>query len=69
VTILQDIPCHLATAQVALASEAWAVLANLPPSLQTCERYGQRFGGIEPHFKDDKSAAFDLIRSHLYHFG
>jgi hypothetical protein len=65
VTILQDINCHLATAHLSLASEPWAVLSNLPPTLATFELYGQRFGGIEPHFKDYKSAAFDLIRSHL----
>jgi hypothetical protein len=65
VTILQDIDCHLATAHLALADEPWAVLSNLPPTLATFELYGQRFGGIEPHFKDYKSAAFELIRSHL----
>ncbi|BAY39619.1 hypothetical protein NIES2111_39950 [Nostoc sp. NIES-2111] len=65
VTVLQDIKCHLATAHLALASEPWAVFSNVPPSLQTFEVYGQRFGGIEPHFKDYKSAAFELIRSHL----
>jgi len=65
VTILQDIDCHLATAHLGLASEPWAVLSNLPPTLATFELYGQRFGGIEPHFKDYKSAAFELIRSHL----
>ncbi|WP_414546609.1 transposase [Nostoc sp. CCY0012] len=65
VTILQDIECHLATAHLAMAGEAWAVLTDVPPSLQTFEVYGQRFGGIEPHFKDYKSAAFELIRSHL----
>lgn len=65
VKVLQDIECHLATAHLALASEAWAVLSDVPPSLQTFEVYGQRFGGIEPHFKDYKSAAFELIRSHL----
>jgi len=65
VTILQDIDCHLATARLSLAGEAWAVLSNVPPTLTTFELYGQRFGGIEPHFKDYKSAAFDLIRSHL----
>ena len=27
--------------------------------------YGQRFGGIEPHFKDYKSAAFEVPRSHI----
>lgn len=65
VTVLQDIPCHLATADLALAGEPWAVISNVPPSLQTFEVYGQRFGGIEPHFKDYKSAAFELIASHL----
>lgn len=65
VTILQDIDCHLATANLALAGEAWAVLTDMPPSVQTFAVYGQRFGGIEPHFKDYKSAGFELIRSHL----
>jgi Transposase DDE domain len=65
VTVLQDIKCHFATANLALAGEAWAVLTNMSPSLQTFEVYGQRFGGIEPHFKDYKSGAFDLLRSHL----
>lgn len=65
VTILQDINCHLATAHLSIAGEPWAVLSSLPPTLATFELYGQRFGGIEPHFKDYKSAAFDLMRSHL----
>jgi hypothetical protein len=65
VTILQDINCHLATANLAMAGEAWAVLSDTPPTIQTFAIYGQRFGGIEPHFKDYKSGAFDLIRSHL----
>jgi hypothetical protein len=33
--------------------------------LQTFVLYGKRFGGIEPHFKDYKSAAFEVLRSHL----
>ncbi|MGG6269348.1 hypothetical protein ACQ4M3_42280 [Leptolyngbya sp. AN03gr2] len=33
--------------------------------MQTFERYGRRFGGIEPHIKDYKSAAFDILPSHL----
>lgn len=65
VTILQDIECHLATANLAQAGEAWAVLSDIPPSLQTFALYGQRFGGIEPHFKDYKSAGFELMRTHL----
>lgn len=65
VTILEDIKCHLATAQVALAQDSWAVITDTPPSLQTFALYGQRFGGIEPHFKDYKSAAFDIPRSRL----
>jgi hypothetical protein len=65
VSILGDIDCHLATANLNIAEESWAVLSDVPPSLQTFARYGARFGGIEPHFKDYKSAAFELIRSHL----
>lgn len=65
VTVLKDVQCHLATAHLALAGEPWAVLSDTPPSLQTFEVYGQRFGGIEPHFKDYKSAAFELTHSHL----
>lgn len=65
VTILDGIPCHLATATLPGMQESWAVLSSQPPSLQTFERYGQRFGGIEPHIKDYKSAAFDIIPSHL----
>lgn len=65
VTILENIECHLATAKLPDVSESWAVLSSQPPSLQTFERYGQRFGGIEPHIKDYKSAAFDIVPSHL----
>jgi hypothetical protein len=65
VTVLGDIPAPLATANLPTASEPWAVLSNQPPSLHTFERYGQRFGGIEPHFRDDKSAAFGIIKSRL----
>jgi hypothetical protein len=43
------------------------VLSDVPPSLQTFASYDQRFGGIEPHFKDYKSAAFELIRSKISH--
>lgn len=67
VTVLGDITCHLATANVPSANEAWAVLSDRPPSLQTFALYGKRFGGIEPHFKDYKSAAFEVLRSHLRH--
>jgi Transposase DDE domain len=65
VTVLGDISCHLATASPSIAQESWAVLSNLPPSIQTFALYGQRFGGIEPHFKDYKSSAFGIPRSHL----
>lgn len=65
VRILSDISCHLATANLPTADEPWAVLTDSPPTLQTFACYGRRFGGIEPHFKDYKSAAFELIRSHL----
>jgi hypothetical protein len=65
VRVLEDIDCHLATANSPTASQTWAVLTDRPPSLQTFALYGQRFGGIEPHFKDYKSAAFEVPRSHL----
>ncbi len=65
VTVLGDIHAHLATATIPTASEPWAVLSDQPPSLQTFERYGKRFGGIEPHFHDYKSAAFNIVESHL----
>jgi hypothetical protein len=65
VQVLGDVNCNLATAHWPEAKEAWAVLTNLKPSLQTFALYGQRFGGIEPHFKDYKSAAFRLIRSRI----
>jgi hypothetical protein len=45
VVILEDVPCHLATAHLELAGEPSAVLSKEPPSLQTFEVYGQRFGG------------------------
>jgi len=65
VTILGDIQCHLATAHASVAQESWAVITETPPSLQTFDLYGQRFGGIEPHFKDYKSAAFEMTRSKI----
>lgn len=65
VTILEDIECHLATATLSVAQESWAVITDRSPSLQTFAIYGQRFGGIEPHFKDYQSAAFGLPRSRL----
>jgi len=65
VTILGDIQCHLATARLSMAQEAWAVITDKPPSVQTFALYSQRFGGIEPHFKDYKSAAFELPRSRI----
>jgi hypothetical protein len=65
VTILGDIQCHLATARLSMAHEPWAVITDTPPSVQTFALYGQRFGGIEPHFKDYKSAAFEVPRSRI----
>ena len=65
VTVLGDVNCHLATANLDMANGSWAVLSDIPPSLQTFSLYGKRFGGIEPHFKDYKSAAFNVVSSHL----
>jgi hypothetical protein len=66
VTVWDEWTVHLATAHVPMAGEAWAVLSNQPPSLQTFALYGERFGGIEPHFKDYKSAAFEVVQSGLW---
>jgi len=65
VQVLDGIHCHLATAKVPQTKDPWAVLSDQPPSLQTFALYGQRFGGIEPHFKDYKSAVFGVLQSGL----
>jgi hypothetical protein len=65
VQVFSDVVCHLSTAQLSDAKETWAVLSDQPSSLQTFALYGQRFGGIEPHFKDYKSAAFEVLQSGL----
>ena len=45
VRILGDIDCHLATTDLSIADESWAVLSDAAPSLQTFACYGERFGG------------------------
>jgi hypothetical protein len=65
VDVFDAIEAHLATAHLSTASEPWAVLSSSPVSLQTFAHYGERFGGIEPHFKDYKSAGFELTRSRI----
>jgi hypothetical protein len=65
VQVLGDIDAHLATANVPGAQDTWAVLSSQTASLQTFALYGQRFGGIEPHYKDYQSAAFDVLDSGL----
>lgn len=65
VTVLDDIKCELATANLSAAGETWMVLSDRRASLKTFERYGERFGGIEPHFQDYQSAGFELPDSRL----
>lgn len=65
VQVLDGISCHLVTAKVPDTKDTWAVLSDQSPSLQTFALYGKRFGGIEPHFKDYKSAAFGVLQSGL----
>jgi hypothetical protein len=65
VEILGDISCHLAIGNWTGAKDIWAVVSSTTPSLATFDVYGQRFGGIEPLFKDHKSATFDLPKSRL----
>lgn len=63
VTILDGIKCNLGIAKVANAKDNWAVITNEPLSIQIFAIYGSRFGGIEPHFKDYKSACFNLLET------
>ena len=65
VKVLGEIECNLATANCRGVKAPWAVLTNTPISLQTFKLYGQRFGGIEPRFKDYKSGTFDILRSKI----
>lgn len=65
VQVLDGIACHLVTARGLDTKDPWAVLSDQSPSLQTFALYGKRFGGIEPHFKDYKSAAFNVLQSGL----
>ena len=65
VRVLDDIEAHLATANVPGAQDTWTVLSSQTASLQTFALYGQRFGGIEHHFKDYKSAALNVLASGL----
>jgi hypothetical protein len=65
VRVLGGVVAHLATANAPDAKDHWAVLSDQRPSLQTFALYGKRFGGAEPHFKDYKSAAFEVLHSGL----
>lgn len=65
VTILDDIECELSTANLSIAGEEWMVFSDQWASLQVFKRYGERFGGIELHFKDYQSAGFELPDSRL----
>jgi Transposase DDE domain len=65
VQVLDGIDCHLVIAKLPDTKDFWAVLSDQQPSLQTFALYGKRFGGIEPHFKDYKSAAFGVLQSGL----
>jgi hypothetical protein len=65
VRVLGDMDAHLATAHVPGAQDTWAALSHQAVSLQTFALYGQRFSGIEPHVKDYKSAALNVLDSGL----
>jgi hypothetical protein len=67
VEILGDIDCHLAVGNWSEAKDVWAVATDrgIPSSVETFDLYGKRFGGIEPFFKDHKSATFDVAKSRL----
>jgi Transposase DDE domain len=65
VVVLGDVKCNLGTANSDEAEEPWAVLTSTALSLQTFRLYGERFGGVEPHFKDYKSGTFDISKSKI----
>jgi hypothetical protein len=56
-------PCFAASSEVLSVNQiptygSMSFRSTEPTSLQTFALYGKRFGGIEPHFKDYKSAAW-----------
>jgi hypothetical protein len=67
VEIIGDVACHLAIGNWSEAKDIWAVATStgIPLSAQIFDLYGERFGGIEPFFKDHKSATFDVGKSRL----
>ena len=65
VSVLGGYTGHLALANWPGAKEVWSVFSRSPVSLRTFAEYGKRFGGIEPFFKDCKSAGFNWTRSHI----
>jgi hypothetical protein len=65
VKVLEDVECNLGTANFSGAQEPWAVLTSTKLSLQTFRLYGERFGGIEPHYKDYKSGTFEILKSKI----
>jgi hypothetical protein len=67
VKILGDINCHFAIANCPEAKETWAIVTSIRTTGDIFRVYGGRFGGIEPHFKDHKSGAFNLPKSRLRH--
>ncbi len=50
---------NLVTARPAGVDDPWAVLTDLPPTLQILSHYASRFS-IEHLFRDNKSGEFDL---------
>ncbi len=65
VTLLKDITIHLATGSYTTGSRHLSRAVRPDSFLQTHALYGKRFGSIEPHFKDYKSASFRVIDSKL----
>jgi hypothetical protein len=63
-------PCFAASSEVLSVNQiptygSMSFRSTEPTSLQTFALYGKRFGGIEPHFKDYKSAAWGVLDSGL----
>jgi hypothetical protein len=63
-----ELECHLALARLKGVKEAWAVITDETPSLETFWRYGLRFR-TEELYLDSKSGVFELERSKIRNAG
>ena len=55
--------CNLATSRAIASDDPWFILTNIEPN-QAIREYGNRFGGIETIFKNQKTNGFNLEKTH-----